>query len=235
MPQPHIAASQAIDGSAGQHYDPTIRYRIDGGHNEAPALRPHRPPLADPRAHPGLPTRGRVGAAHAWWSGRLPAPRGHRGRRRRLRKSVASGSRALGRAQEARGAPRLGCREDRARLAGPDPPRPPARRSPGCAAGPEQPEPSLPARLPARERVRRGDRQQDDARRDASRLGSGRSRRLSGPDGRPGQAERATRSGIHGRDPALSLPRGLPGPASPGRTVVEATRSLPGGKGRLAP
>src|SRR5918995_1831026 len=41
--------------------------------NEAPEHRAHLPAMADPRAHPRLPSLRRVGAADAGRSGRLPA------------------------------------------------------------------------------------------------------------------------------------------------------------------
>ena len=158
-----------------------------------PEHRAHLPALADPRAHPRLPARGRVGAADAGRPGRLPAARAAvaalRRRRaappRRARCSRSAGSSArcsawTGRRRAwARGCRRCatGCRRTCAT-------RRPART----------PAPALHLAVPARRRVGGGDRQPDDARGDAPRLGRRpRTRRPPRPDGRLREAERAAR------------------------------------------
>src|SRR5262245_15309614 len=92
--------------------------------HEARERRTHLPPLAHPRAHPGLPAGGRVGAADTGRPGRLPSTGagdrlGRPGARLPPRRP-----RALDDPMEGRGAPRLGRPECRPRLQGAHPPRP---------------------------------------------------------------------------------------------------------------
>ena len=68
----------------------------------------------------------------------------------------------------------------------------------------------LPLGLPAWRRVGGQDRQPDRPRGHALRLGPERDRRLPRSDGRLGEAERAVREGLHGRDRAVPAPDRLP-------------------------
>src|SRR5262249_24090326 len=90
--------------------------------HEAREHRTHLPPLAHPRAPPGLPAGRRVGAADTGRPGRLPSTGagdrlGRPGARLPPRRP-----RALDDPMEGRGAPRLGRPECRPRLQGAHPP-----------------------------------------------------------------------------------------------------------------
>ena len=96
------------------------------------------------------------------------------------------------------------------------------RRTCSKAAGPEfRALPFSPLYL-HRRRVGGRDRQPHDARRDAPRLGARRRGRLPWPDGRAGQAQRAPRRGVHGRDPAVPAPARVPADAARARAPVGA-------------
>src|SRR5215468_10527683 len=143
----------------------TVRYRmvsIKGGArnqptrsetHETPGCRAHLAAMADPRAHAGLPGRGRVGAADAGRPRRLPPAGAEVLLRRRVARRLPRRPRALGDAMEARAAARLGRPGRRPGFSGADAPRPaaggPARRP----VRPRPPRPPLHAALPARRRV----------------------------------------------------------------------------------
>src|SRR5215213_2317146 len=189
----------------------------------APPHRPHLPTLAHPRDRPGLPARGRVGPADAGWSGRLSAT-GTAVRLGRPRaKPAPRRPRALGAAMEDRAAARLGRRRRRRRLQGADAARPATGGSARRPTWTAVPLPALLLALPTRRRMGRRDRQPDDAWRDARWLGTGWERRLPRPDGRPREAEWATRERLHGGNPAVPAPDRVPAADAAHRTQLEGT------------
>src|SRR6266511_2739612 len=103
-----------------------IRLRMDGGsknESEASGYRAHLSPLADTRARPRLPARGRVGTANAGRSGRLP-PAGAELCFGQLATFLSRRAHAVRDPGEARGAARLGRSGRRPWLQGADAPRP---------------------------------------------------------------------------------------------------------------
>jgi hypothetical protein len=171
--------------------------------------------------HPRLPARGRVGAAGAARPGRLPSA----GAAGRLPGPVAEflppRPDVLRDPVGGRGAARLGRPGRRPRLQGADAPRPVAGRSARRPVRPGLRRAPLHLALPARRRVRRGDRQPDHAGGHAHRLGPRWGRRLRRPDGRLGEARRTARDRLHGRDQAGSAPDRLP-------AILREWRAWPG-------
>src|SRR6266568_4317508 len=74
----------------------------------------------------------------------------------------------------------------------------------------------------------------DRSRGHAPRLGSGWDRRLPRPDGRPGQAKRAARDRLHGRDPAVPAPDRLPAGAAGDRAGLAGAPQRSGAGSRVA-
>src|SRR5215475_426638 len=131
----------------------TIRYRTERAGegeakaNETPEHGAHLPVLANPRVHPRLQGRGRVGSAHPGRPRRLPPAGAEVLLRRRFAPRLPRlprRSRALGDPMEARAAARLGRPGRWPRFPGADAPRPvasgPARRPvrPGSPRAPLQ-------------------------------------------------------------------------------------------------
>src|SRR6266513_1474886 len=94
--------------------------------NEASEHRTQLPTVADPRAHPRLPARGRVGAADAGRPGRLPSTDATDRLVRPGAELLPRRPRAVRDPVEGRGAARVGHPGRGARLQGPDAPRPAA-------------------------------------------------------------------------------------------------------------
>jgi hypothetical protein len=162
-----------------------------------------------------------VGAADAGRLGRVPSA----GAADRLGRPVARllprRPHALGDPVEDRGTARLGPPRRRSRLQGADAPRPVAGGSarrhipPGLRRAPLQ------LAVPDRRRVGGGDRQPDDARGHAHRLGPGPGVRLPWPDGHLREAKRTARDRLHGRDQAVPAPDRVPADDATDRAGVE--------------
>src|SRR6266545_4882081 len=172
-----------------------------GGVRETSEYGANLPPVAHPRAHPGLPARGCVGAADARRRGRLPSARAPDRLGRPVARLAPLGAHALGDPVEGRRAARVG--QPGCRLRGVDAPRPVAGGSARRPAGPRLRRAPLYLDLPARRRVGGGDRQPDHARRAACRLGAGRDGQLPRPAGRLREAQRTARNRLHGCDQAI--------------------------------
>ena len=93
---------------------------------------------------------------------------------------------------------------------GADAPRPVDGGSARCPIRPGLRRAPLHVALPARRRVGGGDRRPDRTSVPYTRLGSGPRRRLPQPDGRSGEAKRAARHRLHGRDHAVPAPDCVP-------------------------
>ena len=184
--------------------------------------------LANPRAHAGLPARGRVGAADTWRPGRLPAPRAAHGLLRPGRSSSARcalSSPIRWKLGDLFGLDRPAGRPWRA---GADPARPPA-------GGPERrPRSARADELPFRSLYLTDDEWALEIANETvhgvhpPRLGRGRGRWPPRSDGRPGEAQRLARTRLHGGDNAVQAPRGLSGDAAGRRASLAGRRGAPG-------
>ena len=183
--------------SSSNRIDATAWIRID---RETPEHRAHVAALANPRAHPRLPARRRVGAAWDGRIGRVPTAGAGVCLRRPFARFLRPRTRALRDPLEARGAARLGRPGHGPGLQGADAPRPvadgPARRPTGSGVRRAH----IQVSVPDRRRVGGGDRQPHDARGHAHRPRPRHERRLPDPDGRPGEAQRTARERLHGGD-----------------------------------
>ena len=202
--------------------------------DEAPEQRAHLPPVADPRAHPRLPARGRVGAA----------------REREARTTSCGSCRDSPRAIPRSGppAPSAHCSRSGGRRAScsAGTPRPPAS-GPGCrrsATGcrptcsrrrrPGVPCASLRLAVPAGRRVGRGDREPDRPRSHARRPRRGRDGRPPRSAGGAREAERIARNRLHGRDQAVSPPDRVPRDDAADRARVAGARRRADAGARVA-
>src|SRR5215211_1833398 len=192
--------------------------------HEAPEQRAHLPALADSRAHPRLPARGRVGASGDGRRGRLPSTGAAVCLGRSVSKLLRRGPHALRDPVGGRGAARLGRPGRRPRLQGADAPRPVAGRSARRPVRPGLRRPPFLLAVPARRRVGRRDRQPDHARSPAHRLDPGPDGRLPRPDGCSREAKRTVRDRLHGRDQAVPAPGRVPGDDAPDRAAVAGAR-----------